>query len=193
MPTAHPHPWRRDSLFGDGPRRALDREQRARFRFLLSAHRRARRIPALAEMIGNALVRRLGTDGQLDPAHETIADDVGCCARTVRRALEALRVLGLVMWQRRLVRVGWRTAQTSNAYLLAPVEAGTLPTSRPPRCDGQSVRQTRRIEIISVQQAAAQRWAAEVSPEAQQEARAALARIAAQRQAVIQARLLTRA
>jgi hypothetical protein len=70
-------------------------------------------------MIGTALVRRLGVDGQLDPSHDTIAGDVGCCSRTVRRALEALKGLGLVLWQRRLVRVGWRTAQTSNAYLLA--------------------------------------------------------------------------
>lgn len=188
MPTAHPHPWRRDSLFGDGPRRRLDREQRARFRFLLNAHRRAGRIPPLAEMIGNALIRRLGTDGQLDPAHETIADDVGCCSRTVRRALEALKALGLVMWQRRLVRVGWRTAQTSNAYLLALADGEILPKSRVRRCDGQSVRQTRKVAFISAQEAPA-----EVSPEARQEARAALARIAAERQAVIQARLLTRA
>jgi len=35
--------------------------------------------------------RRLGVDGQLDPSHDTIADDVGCCARTVRRALAALK------------------------------------------------------------------------------------------------------
>lgn len=122
MPTAHPHPWRRDSLFGDGPRRRLDREQRARFRFLLNAHRRARRISPLGEQIGSAMVRRLGVDGQLDPAHETIAGDVGCCSRTVRRALEALKALGLVIWQRRLVRAGWRTEQ--NLHPLDPQTHG---------------------------------------------------------------------
>ena len=147
MPNVHPRPWRRDSLFGIGPRRPLDREQRARFRYLLHAHRRARRIPPLAEMIGNALVRRLGVDGQLDPSHATIASDVGCCSRTVRRALEALKALGLVLWQRRLVREGWRTEQVSNAYLLVPAELRTLSTPPRTRCDGQRVRQTLKIEI----------------------------------------------
>jgi hypothetical protein len=153
MPNAHPRPWRKDSLFGAGPRRPLDREQRARFRFLVTAHRRARRIPPLAEMIGSALVRRLGVDGQLDPSHETIAGDVGCSSRTVRRALDALKALGLVLWQRRLVREGWRTEQTSNAYMLVPADVGNLPTPRAPRCDGQNGRQTRQIEIHSATQA----------------------------------------
>src|SRR4051794_13801718 len=56
MPTAHPRPWHRDSRFGDGPRRPLDREQRARFRFLLNAHRRAGHLTPHAEMVGDALV-----------------------------------------------------------------------------------------------------------------------------------------
>jgi CRP-like cAMP-binding protein len=110
MPTAHFRPWHRSSQFGDGPRRPLDREQRARFRYLVNAHRRARHLTPLAEQIGHALVRRLGEDGQLDPSHDTIAADVGCCARTVRRALGALKALGLVMWQQRVVRCGWRWA-----------------------------------------------------------------------------------
>src|SRR6185312_14417570 len=114
-----PH-WHRDSLFGPGPRRPLDREQRARFRFLLSAHRRARRITPLAEHVGEAMVRRLSVDGRCDPCHDTLAEHVGCAARTVRRALDALRALGLVLWQRRIVRDGWRVSQTSNAYLLVP-------------------------------------------------------------------------
>lgn len=62
----------------------------------------------------------ISTDGRCDPGHDTLADDAGCCARTVRRGLDALRALGLVMWQRRIVRAGWRTSQTSNAYLLVP-------------------------------------------------------------------------
>jgi hypothetical protein len=146
MPKAHP--WRRHSVFGDGPRRPLDREQRARFRFLLNAHRRAHRLTPHAELVGNALVRRLGVDGQLDPAHETIAEDAGCCARTVRRALAALKALGLVMWQCRLVRAGWRVAQTSNSYLLVPGGAGTLPTGPALCCGGQSVRQTLKESFI---------------------------------------------
>jgi hypothetical protein len=59
-PKVHPRPWHRGSVFGDGPRLPLDREQRARFRYLLNAHRRVRRLTPLTELIGNALVRRLG-------------------------------------------------------------------------------------------------------------------------------------
>jgi hypothetical protein len=44
LPTSHPRPWRRDSVFGDGRRAPLDRNGRARFRFLIRAHRRARRL-----------------------------------------------------------------------------------------------------------------------------------------------------
>lgn len=142
MPTTHPHPYHAGSLFGDGPRRPLDREQRARFRFLLTAHRRARRLTPHAELVGNALVKRLSVDGQCDPAHDTIGADAGCCARTVRRALEALKAVGLVMWQRRIVRDGWRVAQTSNAYLLVPIKAQVAPLDRAVRTGGQSVRET---------------------------------------------------
>jgi hypothetical protein len=137
MPNPHPRPWHRGSTFGDGPRRRLDREQRARFRFLLNAHRRARHLTPLSELIGSALVRRLGVDGQLDPSHERLADDVGCCARTVRRALAALKTLGLVMWQCRIVRAGLCIDQTSNAYvLLTPHDNPT---------GGQNVRQTKTL------------------------------------------------
>jgi AraC-like DNA-binding protein len=133
-------PWHTGSVFGAGHRRPLDREQRARFRFLVNAHRRARRLTPHCELIGNALVRRLGTDGQCDPSHETIAADVGCSERTVRRALEAMRGLGLVLWQRRIVRDGWRTSQTSNAYVLVPSTTTNLPAIQPRRCGGQSDR-----------------------------------------------------
>jgi len=175
MSTPHPRPWRRGSLFGPGPRRPLDREQRARFRYLLNAHRRARRLTPLTELVGNALVRRLGVDGQCDPAHDTIAADAGCSARTVRRATARMRDLGLLRWQMRLVRAGWRTEQSSNAYELVPTVA--MPAVC---CGGQTVRGTRRIEIVSMPPA---------SPEAVAAAQEALAR----RRAVIEARLLRKA
>jgi hypothetical protein len=177
MPNAHPRPYRAGSIFGTGPRRPLDREQRARFRFLLNAHRRARRVTPLGETIGNALVRRLGTDGQLDPSHDTLAADAGCSARTVRRALDAMKALGLLVWQRRLVRDGWRTEQASSAYVLVPSGIGTLPPARPRACGGQNGRQTRLESFPSVQTASA----ADVRA-----ARDALAR----RRAAIEARLL---
>jgi hypothetical protein len=61
---------------------------------------------------------------------------LGVSSRTVRRATDILRRLGLLLWQTRLVRAGWRTEQTSNAYLL-------VPTAENPAvlCDGQIGRQ----------------------------------------------------
>jgi hypothetical protein len=76
----HPRPWRRDSVFGDGPRAPLDRNGRARFRFLIHAHRRARRLTRAG------LDQRLGENGRCDPSQATLAADAACCARTVQRA-----------------------------------------------------------------------------------------------------------
>jgi Helix-turn-helix domain len=111
--------WRNDSIFGPGPRRPLDREQRARFRFLIRAHARGRRLSAKAQWVAEALLKRLGADGHCDPSHDTLAADAGCAVRTVRRALATLKQLGLCTWVRRLVREGWRVEQSSNAYLLS--------------------------------------------------------------------------
>jgi len=60
MSANHPRPWHRGSVFGVGPRRPLDREQRARFRFLLLAHARAGRLSPKAQWVGEALLKRLG-------------------------------------------------------------------------------------------------------------------------------------
>lgn len=56
MPNSHPRPWHRGSLFGDGPRRPLDREQRARFKFLVRAHARAGRLPAKQQWVAESLL-----------------------------------------------------------------------------------------------------------------------------------------
>lgn len=111
--------WHKEGRFGPGPRLPMDRERRAVWRARLAMFRRAGKITALHEQIGLALLRRLGEDGRLDPSHETITIDAGCSDRTVRRALEALKACGLVLWVQRLVRAGWRVAQTSSAYVLA--------------------------------------------------------------------------
>jgi hypothetical protein len=134
-------------VFGGGRRVPLDRERRARFRFLLSAHRRARRLTPTAELVGTALLKRLGVDGQCDPSHATLAADVGCSARTVGRATAAMRHLGLLRWDQRLIRTGWRVEQTSNAYELVPAAAPAvvLPV---PRCGGQNGRETQKDRFI---------------------------------------------
>ena len=126
---SHPRPWRRGSVFGDGPRRPMSADERRIWLARAELERKARRLTALHVDVAEALVKRLGVEGQCDPAHATLADDAGCDPSTVLRALTALRAVGLVTWERRLVRRPWplggwgatRAEQTSNAYeLLLP-------------------------------------------------------------------------
>ena len=177
MPTPHPRPWHRGSLFGDGPRVPLDRERRARFRFLLHAHIHAGRLPDKQGRVGAALLKRLSVDGRCDPSHATLAADTNVSERTVQRATDTMRGLGLLRWQRRLVRTGWRAEQTSNAYELVPA-LGTAPVLPRFSCDGQSVRETLKVDISYYQQP---------SPAEVAAAQATLA----QRCATMQQRLLT--
>jgi hypothetical protein len=148
MSRPHPRPWHRGSQFGDGLRCPRDRNQRARFKYLLAAHYRAGRLPAKQERVGLALLKRLGTDGQCDPAYDTLASDAGCSARTARRATVRMREFGLLHWQRRLVRTDWRAEQTSNQYVL--ISTAPEPAPRVPRCGGQSGRETSSIKIQSL-------------------------------------------
>ena len=132
----HPRPWHAGSIFGDGPRLPFTREQRRIWRARLELHCRARAITALHQKIGRALLARLGTDGQLDPAQDTLAADAGCCERTVREALRRFNRLGLVSWLRRLVRTRVGVRQTSNAYSL---HLGAAPPVS--RCGGRTRRE----------------------------------------------------
>jgi DNA-binding transcriptional MocR family regulator len=119
------------SLFGAGPRRPLTTGERALWLARLDIARRTHRITLGHEQVARALLKRLGVDGRLDPSQESLARDAGLSERTVRRALRALADAGLLTWQRRLVRDGWRCRQTSNAYCLVP-EGPALPQP-PPR------------------------------------------------------------
>ena len=125
--------WRKGSLFGAGPRVPQDRERRARFRFLARMHRAAGRLSASGLDVAEALERLLGQDGRLDPSQAFLAAATGASTRTVGRQLARLRDLGLLWWQRRLERHGWRCEQNSNAYVLTPIEPAAA-------CDGHSVR-----------------------------------------------------
>jgi hypothetical protein len=82
------------------------------------------------------------------PAHATLADDAVCSARTVHRACDPMRGLGLIRWTRRLVRSGPYVAQTSNAYELTPAGTATpLPSGGTRIGDGQKGRQTNFVAI----------------------------------------------
>lgn len=172
----HPRPWHAGSLFGAGPRRPLDRNGRRLWLAMVDNARRAGHLTALHLETARALLRRLSVDGQLDPAHATIARDASCSERTVRRALAVLADLGLLRWQRRLVRAGWRTEQTSNAYeILIPDRPLTAPTPRP-ACGGQAGRETLKADLPLADAAAVQA------------AKQALDRIAKERQALLMER-----
>lgn len=124
--------FRRASVFGDGPRVPLDREQRAVFKAKLKLQRGPGRISAGARDVAEALLDMLGADGRLDPSLETIAARARLSVSAVKAALARLRACGFLDWTRRLIRgpaTGGRVQQTSNAYVLsAPrCEAGFRP------------------------------------------------------------------
>ena len=122
------------------------------------AEREAGRLTALHVVVGEKLLRRLGEDGQCDPSHATLAQDAKCDPSTVLRALKALQAVGLVTWERRLVRCDWpeggpgatRAEQTSNAYELRLPDKPVAPREerRPravppvPDCDRQRAGET---------------------------------------------------
>src|SRR3954471_21776600 len=118
------------SQFTAGPRRPLTIGERALWLARPDAPRRGPRITPAHELVARALLKRLGPDGRLDPAQDTLAHDTGLSDRTVRRALRALADASLLTWQRRLAFVGWRAVQTSNAYCLVP-EGPALPPPPP--------------------------------------------------------------
>jgi hypothetical protein len=153
--SSHPRPWHRGSVFGPGVHAPLDRNGRARFHFLVTAHHRARRITPAGARVAEVLLRHLGTGGQCDPTHATIAAEAICDEKTVGRVTGDLRDVGLIRWQNRLVRNGWRAEQTSNQYELlttAPTNPAPLPRRhsadfRVVSSDGHSAGEIRSIEI----------------------------------------------
>lgn len=117
----HPRPWHRGSVWGDGPRRILDRNERARWRYQVKCAAHRGKISPKGEWVADELERHLSRDGRCDPSHQTLASGAGVSISTVERTLPAMRDLGLVGWERRLRDAGGRAEQTSNAYeLLLP-------------------------------------------------------------------------
>ncbi|MDT7952398.1 MAG: hypothetical protein RQ966_12920 [Acetobacteraceae bacterium] len=127
--------WHHGSLYGPGPRRPLSAGARRAWLARAELERRAGALTALHVEVGRALLRRLGADGRCDPAHVTLAADAGCGERTVRRALAALRALGMLTWEQRIERRAWpeggqgasRAEQVSNAYALVLPTAPVSP------------------------------------------------------------------
>ena len=117
----------------------------------MEGERRAGNLTALHVEVARALLKRLGEDGQCDPAQATLAKDTETSESTVQRALKGMRALKLLTWEQRLVRRPWpaggpgatRAEQTSNAYaLLLPTGPVVARVRRPVQlrlcCDGQA-------------------------------------------------------
>lgn len=165
---SHPCPWRRESAYGDGPRRPLSADERRCWLARVDGERRAWRLTALHEKVAAALVKRLSVDGRCDPSHATLAADVRCDPSTVGRALNALRKVGLLTWEQRKVRRAWskggegaqRAEQISNAYELLLPDRPVAPRAErrcstvrvPPDCDRQPAREihSQYIQLVSL-------------------------------------------
>jgi hypothetical protein len=79
-----------------------------------------------------------GHGGRIFPSHESIASRVvqsgavrTCCVRTVERALNQARDLGMLWWLPQSRREGWRRLRTSNLYFIN-VPAGPVKSGRGP-------------------------------------------------------------
>jgi hypothetical protein len=71
------------------------------------------------------------------PSHATLAARARCSVRTVQRALQAARTLGLLDWCARRIRAAWRSLRASNRYVL---KLPTGPVRMPIATTGQEAR-----------------------------------------------------
>src|SRR4051794_28462604 len=156
MEYAHPRPWHAGSLFVAGPRRPLSFGDRCLWLGKLGNALQAQQISGKEYLAGRALLSFIGDDGRVDPSHAAIASRACCSERTVRRALARFDALGLLRWQRRLVRQpgAWRSEQASNAYELVPDGRPITPRMPATRkllrlhCGGQVGREGSFVRII---------------------------------------------
>jgi hypothetical protein len=65
--------------------------------------------------------------GAIWPSHATLAERCKCSVKSVQRALQAGRELGLVSWAERRIRTLWRSLRASNSYVLALPEGAVTP------------------------------------------------------------------
>ena len=75
-------------------------------------------IPAKQYLVLCELGRFDGCRLGIFPSHRTLAARARCGVRTVQRALQAARRLGLVEWTEARVRAAWRSLQGPNRYVL---------------------------------------------------------------------------
>lgn len=130
---------RREKVFCQEPRVALDREAKVRIMHLARAlkHKteKGKHYGVVTGKFVDVLHAMLwlihdGKSGQCNPALATIADKAGCCSNTVIAAIKALEACGILSWVNRITRIqvrardlfghwvtSWRVVRTSNAYV----------------------------------------------------------------------------
>jgi hypothetical protein len=72
------------------------------------------------------------------PSHEFLARRARCSVRTVQRALEAARALGLVDWSAQRVRAAWRLLRGPNRYVLKYPTGAVKPGPHGPGNQGRA-------------------------------------------------------
>lgn len=124
-------PWHRGSLFCDGPRAPLDRDRKARWRYLVHAHTRAGRITPKGQWVADVLLDHLSHAGRCDPSYARLAAASQAGETVVCETIKRLASLGLLTWQRRIARIGGRTRQISNAYVILVPSDDPAPRPKP--------------------------------------------------------------
>jgi hypothetical protein len=171
--------WHKESVHGAGSRVPLDRNARARWITTATLLRRQGRITPAELRTAEKLATAIGTTGQLNPKHSTIAAWAIYSVSTIKRALAKLRTLGLIAWERRIVRTKNGVRQTSNAYVLTNEKA----ENRQHRPDAHCERQIPSRYLNEAGKDA--REQPEASPREQSEANRQLERVRARRLAEI--------
>jgi len=94
----------------------------------------SRQITPAFRCVGLALLEYVGRDATCWPTHQTLADRAGTSAKTVQRALDALREVGLLSWQAR--RSCWNRRMSNLYTLLSPaaLKVREKPISVPRPC-----------------------------------------------------------
>jgi hypothetical protein len=109
----------------------------------VEAEHHAGNLTHAAFLVLRKLAGYFGSRAEAWPSHATLAQAAGVSVRSVQRALQAARDLGLLTWAARRIRAGWRSLSSSNIYRkLMP--AGRMQTC--PRTAGQAGRGTMKKE-----------------------------------------------
>ena len=131
-----------DAVFACRPVQPLSADARGVLRSRLLLLRRSRHLTPMMHDMALTLLRCVGPDGRCDPSHGTIARLNGDGSeRTAERTTAALRRLGLLSAEHRVVRVAaspWRTKPTSNAYAWIASRSWRPPPVSPRRTGRQS-------------------------------------------------------